>query len=99
MNQEMSILKALADETRLKIIESLIDGKKCVSEIIPKAGRSQSTVSIHLGNLEDLGMLSSKREGKKVFYEIKEPKISELLNTLKSIKCSCSENCCTEVKK
>ncbi|MDP1696111.1 MAG: metalloregulator ArsR/SmtB family transcription factor [archaeon] len=99
MSTEISILKALADETRLKIIETLLEGKKCVSDIFPKVNRTQSTVSIHLGNLEEAGILSSKREGKKVFYEIKNTDVSELLNTLKSMKCSCNKECCKEVKK
>ena len=47
MNTEIARLKALADETRLNIIEALSEGRKCVNEIFPKVNRTQSTVSIH----------------------------------------------------
>ncbi len=83
MNTEIAILKALADETRLNIIEALSEGRKCVNEIFPKVNRTQSTVSIHLGLLEEAGILSSQREGKKVFYSIKDSRVSDILNTLK----------------
>jgi len=99
MKQKITLLRALADETRLKIIEYLLLGRKCVSEIIPVVNKTQSTVSIHLGLLEKAGILKSKREGKKVFYEIKNPDIPELLNILKSIKCNCSNNCCDRDEK
>ena len=47
----LEILKALSDETRLKIVEFLLDGEKCVCEIFPHVKRTQSTVSIQLSVL------------------------------------------------
>ena len=67
MEETLKILKALADVTRLNILEFLLDGEKCVCEIIPHTKRTQSTVSIQLGKLERMGVLESRREGKKIF--------------------------------
>jgi len=96
MKKELQILKALGDETRLNIVEFLLDGKKCVCEIFPYVKRTQSTVSIHLNNLEDLGILESRREGKKIFYKIKDIRVCDIFKALgehkdKILKCGC---CC-----
>jgi DNA-binding transcriptional ArsR family regulator len=79
---KVRLLKALGDETKYKIIEFLQDKEKCVCEIFPIVNRSQSTVSIHLNNLEDLGALKSRREGKKIFYRIANPKIIKLMKLM-----------------
>lgn len=82
MKEQLKILKALSDETRLKIVEFLLDGEKCVCEIFPHVKRTQSTVSIHLGNLEEAGILKSRREGKKIFYSISDLRICDVFKAL-----------------
>jgi len=76
------ILKALSDGTRLKIVEFLLDGEKCVCEIFPAMKRSQSTISIQLGKLEKAGILASRRDGKKIFYRIKDYRVCDVFNAL-----------------
>lgn len=83
MNRNLILFKALSDETRYRILELLLGGERCVCEIIPHLERTQSTVSLQLGKLEDWDILESRREGKKIFYKIKEPKIRNLLKTAK----------------
>lgn len=75
----VKIFKALGDETRLRILEELVDGEKCVCKIVPKTGRTQSTVSIQLNKLEDIGILESRREGKSVFYRFQNEWVRELV--------------------
>jgi ArsR family transcriptional regulator len=82
MDNKLKLLKALADETRFKIVGFLLDGEKCVCEIFPYVNRTQSTVSIHLGNLEDAGVLESRREGKKIFYKIKDKRVCDVFKAL-----------------
>jgi len=84
MNEKgiIKILKALGDETRLKIVEFLLDGEKCVCEIFPHVKRTQSTVSIQLSILEKAGILSSRREGKKVYYKIKDYRVCDVFKAL-----------------
>jgi len=80
MNEKelLKILKALSDQTRLKILELLLEGEKCVCEIFPRVKRTQSTVSIQLKVLEKAGILEPKRIGKKVFYRIKDSRIYDI---------------------
>jgi len=78
----LAIFKALSDETRLGIVEFLLDGEKCVCEIFPHVKRTQSTVSIQLGKLEDWGVLESRKEGKRVFYRLKDPRVCDIFKAL-----------------
>jgi len=94
MKESLKILKALSDRTRLNIVEFLLDGEKCVCEIFPYVKRTQSTVSIQLGKLEDAGILKSRRDGKKIFYSISDMRVVDVFKALgndkgKILKSSC----------
>ncbi len=80
MKEMLRIFKALSDETRLKIVEALLDGEKCVCEIVPLTKRSQPTVSIQLAKLENLGIVKSRREGRSVYYRLADPKVRKVLS-------------------
>lgn len=79
MDEPLRIFKALCDETRLKIVEFLLDGEKCACKIVAHVNRTQSTVSIHLAKLEALGIVESRREGKSVCYSIANEKVIQIL--------------------
>jgi len=83
MKESLKIFKALCDETRLKIVEYLLDGEKCVCEIVPFTKRTQSTVSIQLKKLENLGILESRRDGKSVYYKLRNRKVKKILKIIK----------------
>ena len=72
MKKELRILKALGDETRLNIVEFLLDGEKCVCEIFPHVKRTQSTTSIQLDVLRKAGILDSRKR----IYTLKSPEES-----------------------
>ncbi|RWX74080.1 MAG: hypothetical protein Metus_0105 [Candidatus Methanosuratincola subterraneus] len=63
-----SVLKALCDPVRLKIIYALKDGERCMCELIPLLRRSQSTISKDLDMLYRSGILGRRTEGKKTIY-------------------------------
>lgn len=82
MKKELQILKALADETRLKIVEFLLDKEKCVCEIFPHVKRTQSTTSIQLDVLRKSGIVDSRKQGKKVYYFISNKKVYDIFKAL-----------------
>lgn len=73
------LLKALGQPTRLKILELLVDGERCVCEIFPAIGGEQSNVSKHLGFLRSQGIVIADRRGMRVFYRLADKKIAKLL--------------------
>ncbi len=74
------MLKALAQPTRLKIIEFLREGERCVCEIFPAIGEEQSNTSRHLNMMQVTGVLSRRKDGLKIFYAIKHPEIHEIVD-------------------
>jgi ArsR family transcriptional regulator len=68
--------RALGDETRLRVLESLIPGERCVSDIMANLGLGQSLVSHHLRTLRQAGLVTARREGRQVHYAISEPALA-----------------------
>jgi DNA-binding transcriptional ArsR family regulator len=79
------ILKAMAQPTRLKIIEFLRDGERCVCEIFPAIDEEQSNTSRHLNLMMNLGILRRRKEGVKIFYALKYPEVLEILGLASAI--------------
>ena len=77
------ILKALAHPTRVKIVDYLSEGEKCVKDIWQELGIPQPTVSQHINILKNAGIISFRREGVKTCYRIENPIAIEILELLK----------------
>jgi DNA-binding transcriptional regulator YhcF (GntR family) len=60
--QSIAIMKALADQSRLAIINSLLERSQYVEEIAKRHGLAPSTVSFHLRKLEQAGLVNSRKE-------------------------------------
>ncbi len=76
------ILKALGDETRYNIVTSLLGGERCACELPKMVKRAQPTVSLQLRCLLEAGILSSRREGKKVIYRISNSRVKRILRSV-----------------
>jgi ArsR family transcriptional regulator len=74
--------KALADDTRQKILGMLKEGEMCVSDIVAAFDMSQPTISHHLGILKQFGLVTSRKEGKQVFYAIDHDNVVECCGKL-----------------
>lgn len=70
--EDAKILKALADENRLAILEYLKDGEKGAAELSEKMNISQSTLSHHMKILTDSGIVDYRKDGKWIYYNVSE---------------------------
>ena len=75
-----TVLKALADETRLRLLESLLVEEKCVTELVRELRCPQPHISHHLRILRDAGLVEGLREGKQVCYRIAPTVLRALAN-------------------
>lgn len=79
-----SLLKALADDSRLAIVRQLLDGPKHVGEINSSLGLKQTLMSHHLRVLREAGLVNSRRDGQRVLYslapEFQDPSKREAIN-------------------
>ncbi len=83
--RKSEILKALAQPTRLRIIELLRDGERCVCEMIPILGEEQANTSKHLSILRQAGIVEYRKEGVSSYYRIKNKKIFKIIDTVEDI--------------
>jgi DNA-binding transcriptional ArsR family regulator len=74
--------KALADETRQQILEMLMEGERCVGDIVDAFSMSQPTISHHLSVLKQFDLVTSRKEGKQVFYAINRDNVVECCGQL-----------------
>ncbi|MBA2609248.1 MAG: winged helix-turn-helix transcriptional regulator [Actinobacteria bacterium] len=72
-------LKLLADPTRLRIIWTLLHGEHSVNELADHVGAQPAAVSQHLAKLRLARLVTTRREGTKVFYEAESPHIERLV--------------------
>jgi ArsR family transcriptional regulator len=71
--RQAAVLKALANESRLMIVDRLNRGECTVGELIRVVGSDQSTVSKHLAVLRSHGIVEDRREGNNVYYKLLTP--------------------------
>ncbi|MCA9839986.1 MAG: helix-turn-helix transcriptional regulator [Trueperaceae bacterium] len=83
LNESIILLKGLADLTRLKILCLIRGNEVCVHDIVEVLDISQSGVSHQLRILRDARLVSSRKQGRHVFYQLADEHIEQLLkNTL-----------------
>jgi len=99
--KEVEILKALADENRVKILKMLRCGEMCVCDILDYLDLSQPTVSHHLKILYNAGLINYRKGGKWIYYSLNKSRIEELMDFLKELlvvpeKCDYKRRNCEE---
>ena len=88
--QEITLLhadfcSALADPTRLILLYALADGPRNVTELTQEVGQPQPTISRHLKNLRDRGLVIATRQGMMVQYSLADRRVIDALDILRSI--------------
>jgi DNA-binding transcriptional ArsR family regulator len=76
------ILKALAQPTRLKILQLLRNGEKCICEIVPAINGEQSNISRHISLMQKSNLVTTRKDGVKVMVKVKDPRVFEILDSI-----------------
>ena len=83
LDQAASKLRAISHPMRIAILDLLSDGKQLsVTEIYEALDIEQATASHHLNILKNKGVLDSKRDGKKIFYALKNITLTEIIECI-----------------
>ena len=83
---EVEVFKALADPTRLKILECIKNGEKCICEIIPYTGKSQPNVSQHLKVMKHAGIINERKDGIRIMIKASDNTIFNIIDRVKKLK-------------
>ena len=87
--------RALADDTRQRILVMLADKEMCVGDIVDAFGISQPTISHHLSILKQFKLVTSRKEGKQVYYAVNQDNVVECCGRLMA-KFEAQEACCEQ---
>ena len=68
--QFVGIMESLSDPIRINILELMMNGEICVSDIVKVTGLSQSKISYHIKILKDSGLITDRQEGRWVYYKL-----------------------------
>lgn len=79
------LFRSLSHEARIRILEELRGGERSVGELQEALGVSGSNASQHLAVLRGEGIVTSRREGTTVLYEVADPRIYNLLDDARAI--------------
>ena len=95
--EHVKILKALSDETRIQIVETLLDGEFCACKILENFNITQPTLSYHMKILTECGLINAKREGAWMKYSLNKQNLEAVKNLFNSLNIIISqdnkENC------
>ena len=76
--------KGMAHPTRMRLLESLRDGEKRVSELAEAAGVTQANASQHLAVLRQFGLLGTRRSGSAIYYRIRDRRVAEVYDLVRN---------------
>ena len=81
LRERAAVFKALGHPARLAIVDQLAQGERCVCELLESTEFSQlsgPTVSQHLLVLKNAGVIADEKRGKKIFYYLRMPCVTEI---------------------
>ncbi|MBV1920546.1 MAG: metalloregulator ArsR/SmtB family transcription factor [Pseudomonadales bacterium] len=81
-------LKQIANNNRLMVLCVLVEGERSVGELNELVPISQSALSQHLAKLRDAGFVSTRRESQTIYYQLADPRVKVLLDSLYSMFCT-----------
>ena len=82
-----SLLRALSNSARLKVLCELVIGERSVGELVRASGLGQSALSQHLARLREDGLVATRRDAQTIYYRIDDPKVQRLLTLLYELYC------------
>lgn len=86
-NYSMELLfKALADRTRLRLLNLIGDDEICVCFFVEVLGTNQPKISRHLAYLRKAGVVSGRRDGKWIHYRVVEPPDEHAANVFREVR-------------
>jgi DNA-binding transcriptional ArsR family regulator len=91
--------RAYADPTRLQILRLVAERERSVGELATLTGEAQPKISNHLACLRWCGFVTTRRDHRRVFYSIADPRVTELLELARSLLADNAEHvsCCRTI--
>lgn len=98
-DEYVPVLKALADETRLKIVDMISCGEMCACDILDFFNFTQPTLSYHMKILTDCGIVKARKDGSWMKYSLNQAKVQAFKKFVKEISEDTDDCICKKIKK
>lgn len=82
---EAELFNAMAHPSRLEILELLREGEACVCHIQAMLGQRQAYISQHLNILRHAGLVTTRKDGLRVYYKISDPGLFDVMDQVKGM--------------
>jgi DNA-binding transcriptional ArsR family regulator len=82
VQKRAAVFKALSHPDRLRMVEMLTEGERCVCELVESVDSGWSTVSRHLSVLKQAGVVTDEKRGLQVFYRLALPCVPSFMDCL-----------------
>lgn len=76
------VFRALGNRARLRMVQELVSGERCVTDLVAVAGLSWATVSRHLAALREAGIVTGERRGNQILYTLALPCVATFASCL-----------------
>ncbi len=87
-SEAAEFLSALANANRLMILCNLLDGEKAVLPLAAAVGMNQSALSQQLAKLRALKLVSTRRDGRTIYYSVASDKVARIVDLLYDMYCT-----------
>jgi len=97
--EQVKFLRCIGEATRLRILKYIVDGEKCVTDIVNAVGKEQSLVSHHLKHLKDCNIVIARQKAQKTYYSLAHHRLAEIIIQSESLVKElpiCQEKDCNE---
>ncbi len=82
LGQAAECLRTLAHPVRIRMVQLLLAGRYTVGEIAEDCGIAENLASEHLRLMQRCGFFTSEREGRRVYYQVAEPHLNDIMNCI-----------------
>ena len=80
-----AVFRAMGHPTRLRVLEKIVAGEFCVSELESDLNRRQANISQHLAILRDRGLVTPTRKGRSVCYSLADSRLADVIRQVRQI--------------
>ena len=88
--QAQTLLRVLAEPIRLKVVQALAEGERCVCDLTAELGLAQSKLSFHLRVMREAGLLSARQQGRWIYYRLEAAPLQALQTWLGQLAADCA---------
>lgn len=87
--QAQSLLRVLAEPIRLRVVQALAEGERCVCDLTTELELAQPKLSFHLKVMKETGLITARQQGRWIYYRLRPELLLSLRDWLDGLAAAC----------